>query len=54
MKVTSCCGYELMYKGVGEDEYELWEFCGMCLKYNWEEIELEEYDKKEKNNGEIA
>ena len=36
LEVTSCCGYELMYKKVGENDYELWEFCGMCLGFDWE------------------
>ena len=43
--VTSCCGYELMYKKVGQYSFELWDFCGMCLKSSWEPITEEDYLK---------
>ena len=45
LMLSSCCGYELMYKKVDVYSFELWEFCGMCLKSNWEPVTEEEYLK---------
>ena len=43
--ITSCCGYELMYKKVGQYSFELWDFCGMCLKSSWEPVTEDDYLK---------
>ena len=52
--VTSCCGYELMYKKVGQYSFELWDFCGMCLKSSWEPVVQEEFDGEQKKVSDVV
>ena len=54
IEVTSCCGYELMYKKVAPNCYEEWEFCGMCLRSSWEPITQEQFDGEQKKVSDVV